>query len=144
MLAGVVDIRAAENESDMFALFDDWLTMNCNPETELVTFNGRGFDLPKLRLGSVRSGMPANDRLFNRHTDLMLEYLSRYSVIRTPFVSLSEVVQRLGVLDTDKPGSGKLFPDLVRDGRHGEAAVYNLIDCLLTEQAYFRLGSRRG
>jgi hypothetical protein len=108
--------------------------------TQLVTFNGRGFDIPKLRLAFARNGvrMPDILRPFSSpiHTDVMRLYGKYYSI--KEYVSLDEVVAQLGI-DTTPIMSGADDPDAIENGQGEAVVLYNLLDCILTDLAYCRL-----
>ncbi|MCP3663983.1 MAG: hypothetical protein GY696_16080 [Gammaproteobacteria bacterium] len=111
-------------------------------ETVLVTFNGYHFDIPKLRLAYARNNLEVPD-LFcpgRPHVDTMIRYCKYFTVNNVIMCSIGEVVQKLGITESGKLVSGKLFPELVKEGRGLEAVLYNVIDCLMTEQIYFRIG----
>jgi len=110
--------------------------------TQLVTFNGRGFDIPKLRLAFARNGVRLPDilRPFSSpiHTDVMLLYGKYYSIKGAPYVSLNEVAAQLGI-DTTPIMSGADVPDAIENGQGEAVILYNLLDCILTDLAYCRL-----
>lgn len=109
----------------------------------IVTFNGRGFDLPKIRLAYARNGlsdyMPEVFRPNFPHIDLMIEYCKYYSVGNKMFCSFEDACIDLGIIETGKAFSGGLFHELVNEGKEFEATIYNGLDCLLTEQMYFKM-----
>lgn len=110
--------------------------------TQLVTFNGRGFDIPKLRLAFARNGVRLPDilRPFASpiHTDVMLLYGKYYSIKGAPFVSLNEVAAQLGI-ESQPVMSGADVPDAINNGNGDVVILYNLLDCILTDLAYCRL-----
>jgi len=110
--------------------------------TVLVTFNGMGFDLPKLRLAYARHSLEIPDMFCPgwHHIDLMLRYCKYYTIKKDYMVCMSTVLKKLGIATGGKQISGKLFPEMVDEGKYLEAVLYNVIDCIMTEQIYFRIG----
>ena len=108
----------------------------------LVTFNGYFFDLPKIRNAYARHSLPVPELFCPgwAHVDLMLKYTKHFSIKRDQYISMDEVVQTLGIATGGKQISGAEFPKMVEDGRQLEAVLYNVMDCLLTEQIFFRIG----
>lgn len=131
----------SSNEKEMLQMAAQFLEAVATPEDQVVTFNGINFDLPKLRFRYAKHGLIAPEpfRPYHKHIDLMLRYSKYYSMNNTPFVSMSEVVQRLGIAK-GKVMSGKYFGQLLDDGEHLKAVLYNVLDCVLTEQILFRIG----
>src|SRR5687768_8188541 len=81
-----------------------WLGLSFYTKTKLVTFNGRGFDLPLLELSAFRYGFPARDYFargrnrFNGDLDLM-DWLTNYGACRGFAGGLDLLAKLLG-----KPG----------------------------------------
>ncbi len=137
--AGIL-VQQHEAEKDMLQAFNGWIDSETNEETEVVTFNGYGFDLPKIRLASARNSVQIPEVLLPGQPgkDLMFYYSKYFSTGKSPFVSLSEVCIRLGICK-GKIGSGKLFPRMIEDCEYIEAIIYNALDCILTDKVYRRL-----
>jgi 3'-5' exonuclease len=109
---------------------------------KLVTFNGRGFDLPLLELAAFRYGCPARDyfhgsrnRLGGGHIDLM-DWLTNYGAVR-----LSGGLDLLSKL-LGKPGkmavSGEQVYRLHLEGRAQEINDYCMFDTLDTYFVFLR------
>jgi predicted PolB exonuclease-like 3'-5' exonuclease len=109
---------------------------------KLVTFNGRGFDLPLLELAAFRYGCPARDhflgsrnRLGSGHLDLM-DWLTNGGAVRMAG-GLDLLSKMLG-----KPGKMRVCGDrvyqLYREGRAQEINDYCLFDTLDTYFVFLR------
>jgi 3'-5' exonuclease len=109
---------------------------------KLVTFNGRGFDLPLLELAAFRWGFSVRDHFYNsrnryngNHVDL-LDWLSNYGACRLAG-GLNLLAKLLG-----KPGKTEVSGDkvygLCRDGRLQEVNDYCLCDTLDTYFVFLR------
>jgi predicted PolB exonuclease-like 3'-5' exonuclease len=119
-----------------------WLGLSFYTKTKLVTFNGRGFDLPLLELGAYRYGFPARDYFargrnrFNGDLDLM-DWLSNYGASRGFAGGLNLLAKMLG-----KPGkmdvAGDQVYEMYRAGRYQEINDYCMFDTLDTYFVFLR------
>jgi predicted PolB exonuclease-like 3'-5' exonuclease len=119
-----------------------WLGLSFYTKCKLVTFNGRGFDLPLLELAAFRYGFPARDYFargrnrFNGDLDLM-DWLTNYGASRGFPGGLDLLAKLVG-----KPGkmhvSGDQVYDLYRAGRCQEVNDYCLCDTLDTYFVFLR------
>jgi predicted PolB exonuclease-like 3'-5' exonuclease len=109
---------------------------------KLVTFNGRGFDLPLLELAAFRFGCVARDHFYNsrnryngNHLDLF-DWLSNYGACRLTG-GLNLLAKLLG-----KPGKMDVSGDQVyamhREGRVREINDYCMFDTLDTYFVFLR------
>ncbi len=109
---------------------------------KLVTFNGRGFDIPLLELAAFRWGYSVRDHFYNsrnryngNHID-MLDWLSNYGACRMAG-GLNLLAKLLG-----KPGKMEVSGDQVygmwRAGRVQEINDYCLFDTLDTYFVFLR------
>lgn len=109
---------------------------------KMVTFNGRGFDLPLLELAAFRWGFSVRDHFYNsrnrfngNHIDL-LDWLSNYGACRLAG-GLNLLAKLLG-----KPGkmevSGSQVYPMFREGRLQEINDYCLCDTLDTYFVFLR------
>lgn len=114
----------------------------CHYQPRLVTFNGRGFDLPLLELAAFRYGIPARDyyqasrnRYNGNHIDLY-DWMTNYGAVRLNG-GLNLLAKLLG-----KPGkmdiAGDQVYDLYREGRLREINDYCLFDVLDTYFVFLR------
>jgi DNA polymerase elongation subunit (family B) len=138
----------AQNEKEMLTSLQTFLNSQTTEETQVVTFNGKAFDLPKLRFRYAKSGFTLPEILKpgarNRQTDVMLLYSRYFTIKSNPYISLDEVAQQLGILEGGKVFSGAEVPEMLKDGKYTEVMLYNIIDSLLTERAYLMMSSQVG
>lgn len=121
---------------------------------QLVTFNGRGFDLPVLELAAYRYGIPVpgwfgvdgagspRARYNQRsHLDLM-EYLTSHGATRMNggLHMLATLLQKPGKMDT----RGSMVQELWDAGEHLRIDDYCLCDSLDTYFVHLRLAVLRG
>jgi uncharacterized protein YprB with RNaseH-like and TPR domain len=108
-------------------------------DVEIVTFNGYGFDLPKLRLAFVRYGLTVPECLtVNHQTDLQLE-MSKFLVRNYAFCSLEEACKKVGI-DFKKSIPGSEINAYIEAGRMAELIAYNVGDLLAEEQLFLKIG----
>jgi predicted PolB exonuclease-like 3'-5' exonuclease len=111
-------------------------------KAKLVSFNGRGFDLPLLELAAYRYGYSARDHFYNsrnryngNHVDLF-DWLSNYGACRVTG-GLNLLAKMLG-----KPGKMQMAGDQVyalhKAGRHKEINEYCMFDTLDTYFVFLR------
>src|SRR5579872_7196498 len=111
-------------------------------KAKLVTFNGRGFDLPLLELAAFRYGCSAREHFYNsrnryngNHIDLF-DWLSNYGAYRLTG-GLNLLAKMLG-----KPGKMEMAGDQVyalwREGRTREINDYCMFDTLDTYFVFLR------
>jgi 3'-5' exonuclease len=111
-------------------------------KAKLVTFNGRGFDLPLLELAAYRYGCSARDHFYNsrnrfngNHIDLF-DWLSNYGACRLTG-GLNVLAKMIG-----KPGKMEMAGDQVyalhREGRAREINDYCMFDTLDTYFVFLR------
>jgi uncharacterized protein YprB with RNaseH-like and TPR domain len=136
---------AAGDEKRMLTRLRHFLNTRCTSDTQLVTFNGKAFDLRKLRFRYARYGMALPDILTpyapQAHLDLMLFYTRYFTIKNTPYISLSEVVQQLGI-SKGKICSGAQVCEMLEAKAYVTLLLYNALDCLLTEKVYSILTSQ--
>ena len=117
-----------------------WLGVSCY-RAKLVTFNGRGFDLPLLELAALRHGIPARDycqmsrNRFNGPIDLM-DWLTNFGAYRLAggLDLLAKLIGKPGKMDV----TGDRVLDLIREGREQEVNDYCLCDTLDTYFVFLR------
>lgn len=135
-------ISSATSEKQMLINLYDFLD-KLEGEYELTTFNGKNFDLPRLRFRYARNAMQIPELFgrYTKHNDLMLSYIHFYSQQRTPFISMSEVAVRLGVLPENKMITGADFQGMIDDGDTLLATLYNVFDLCITKAISLRLNA---
>lgn len=135
------EIRNFKTEKEMLLDLREWLAYRTTPMTEIIGFNSRGFDLPKLRNAYIRHKLqlPA---LFipglNPHFDVMKEYLRNYTTEfnRDLFVKLKVVQSRFGLPQYKEVISGADAPKLAAEGKSKLVIPYCYLDTMTTYQAY--------
>ncbi len=109
---------------------------------KLVSFNGRGFDLPLLELGAFRFGVPApehfqstRNRYNGNHLDLM-DWLGNYGAVRLNggLDLLAKLIGRPGKMEI----SGDQIYRLAQEGRFQDINDYCLFDTLDTYFVFLR------
>lgn len=109
----------------------------------LVTFNGRGYDLPLLMVRSMLLGVKHPtlnlDRYRSPHVDLVDRLTFGGSLERKHLRSLKWYAQRFG-LNTDDAFSGAFVAQLVQDGNWDAVIKHCESDVTLTRQLGERLG----
>jgi predicted PolB exonuclease-like 3'-5' exonuclease len=109
---------------------------------KLVTFNGRGFDLPLLELAAFRYGCSARDHFYNsrnrysgNHLDLF-DWLSNYGAYRLAggLDLLSKILGKPGKMEV----SGNRVYSLYLEGKHQEINDYCMYDTLDTYFVFLR------
>jgi predicted PolB exonuclease-like 3'-5' exonuclease len=118
-----------------------WAGVAHYTKAKLVTFNGRGFDLPLLEMAAFRYGCSARDYFqnsrnrFNGHVDL-LDWLNNYGAARLAG-GLNVLSKLLG-----KPGKMEMSGDQVygafRAGKLREINEYCMFDTLDTYFVFLR------
>ncbi len=135
------EIRNFATEKEMLINLRDWLAERTSEQTEIIGFNSRGFDLPKLRNACIRHNrqLPA---LFvpgvNPHYDVMREYLRNYTTEFNGqlFVKLKTVQNRFGLPEYKEVISGADAPKLAEQGMDKLVIPYCYMDTMTTYLAY--------
>lgn len=135
------EIRNFKTEKEMLIDLREWLAERTSPMTELIGFNSRGFDLPKMRNAYIRHKLqlPA---IFvpgtNPHFDVMKEYIWYYTTefSREQFVKLKAVQSRLGLPQYKEFISGADAPRLAAEGKSKLVIPYCYMDTMTTYLAY--------
>src|SRR5262249_22273232 len=109
---------------------------------KLVTFNGRGFDLPLLELAAFRYGCAARDylhgsrnRLGGGHIDLM-DWLTNYGAVRLS--GGLDLLSKLLGMPGKMTGSGEQVYRMHVEGRMQEINDYCMFDTLDTYFVFLR------
>lgn len=119
------------------------------PEHDVVTFNGRGFDLPVLCARAARYGIQLpywSSRWHYRyreepHFDL-LDYWSAYG--GSPRVSLSQMSKLFGLPGKREGEDGNSVAAMIAEGRLQDVRHYCLSDVVQTAGVYLRTQHFRG
>jgi len=132
------------NEKDLLTVFAGVMSGLPN-ETRLVTFNGKNFDVRKLRHRMAMYGIQQPDALWIwKHTDAMLKAMD-FLQVDTPFNSLEYVAESFKVPFRKGIDGGDIGKMIATDDpqQHTAILLYNMVDCLVTEQiARMMLGGR--
>lgn len=135
------EIRNFKSEKDMLIDLREWLTERTSVLTEIIGFNSKGFDLPKLRNAYIRHRLqlpslfvPGN----NPHYDVMREYLRNYTTEFNGqlFVKLKTVQSRFGLPEYKEYISGADAPKLAAEGKSKLVIPYCYMDTITTYLAY--------
>ncbi|HEY8506568.1 MAG TPA: ribonuclease H-like domain-containing protein, partial [Gemmataceae bacterium] len=118
-----------------------WLGVGCYNRAKLVTFNGRGFDMPLLELAAFRYGLSGRDYFmnsrnrFNGHIDL-LDWLTNFGACRLAggLDLLSKMLGKPGKMEV----SGDQVYQMYREGRLQEINDYCLCDTVDTYFVFLR------
>lgn len=143
-----VDAMGAPNSADEVPLlqgFGDWVE---SLQANIVTWNGRGFDLPVLELRSFRHGIPqawyrsGNRYGEDRHVDLC-DTLSSYGVRGVTGYNLDTFARLMGL--PGKNGSdGSQVAALHEAGEHDKIRQYCKRDTVQTAFVWLRYRLLRG
>lgn len=119
-----------------------WLGVNRYPQAQLVTFNGRGYDVPLLELAAFELGIPAKHhyelsrkRFITYHIDLM-DWLSNYRAFNLTG-GLNLLAKKLGLPGKFDVSGDKVY-ELYQAGRLPEINEYCLCDTLDTYFVFLR------
>lgn len=139
--AGGALIEGFKSERDMLLALRGLLDMQVAPETTLVGHNVQDFDLPKLRMAYLRSGLklPACLSGFQPVYDTMREWGKRFSATRDPFVSVADVLEVLGIQHHKQLIDGADVEQLYAEGKHDLLIKYNLLDVLAEDELFRRM-----
>lgn len=134
--------------------FWGWAARYQDPQSRgvLVSFNGRGFDIPVLELAALRYGISApwhfNEKYGNRyrfqdnaHVDVM-DYLTAYGAARLPKGGLSTLSAMVGL--PAKGISGGDVESMYRNGEIEKIKAYCRDDCRRLFAVFNRLMFMRG
>ena len=119
-----------------------WLGIGRYPQAQLVTFNGRGYDIPLLELAAFELGITAKHhfdlsrkRYTTYHIDLM-DWMSNYKAF-TIAGGLNLLAKKLGLPGKFDVSGDKVY-ELYREGRFPEINDYCLCDTLDTYFVFLR------
>lgn len=123
----------------------EWSNRLFERSTKLVTYNGRGFDVPLILNRMARHHIQPCPLLIRAakepryrtevHTDLM-DLVTNFGAAKRP--SLREVCLGLGMMDPKAGGDGGEVKELYRQRKFDELAAYCLGDVAALEEAYNR------
>lgn len=125
-------------------LFDHY----AGPDTLLVGFNVKGFDLRRLRRGFVRHGLRLPRWLASPDQpvfDLMREFVARFSGEDRLFISLGDVLPYFDMASHKSTLSGAELPGLFAKARAGDAEAletivgYSLLDAATEDELFLRM-----
>jgi hypothetical protein len=141
LLGANITVMQSKSERDMIEAFMLFMESSFDEESKIVTFNGEAFDMRKIFMRSAFHGISIPEFMFDRrsHTDLMLRYTRYFSMSRVPFISIGEVLSRLGICN-GKMMDGSRFYDMVKSGETTKAVLYNALDCLFNKAIAAKIG----
>ncbi len=137
-----------DDEAEMLASFSRYLERE-NPPT-IVTFSGRGFDMPVIAMRCMRHGVPLRHYYQGRdvryrysdqgHLDLA-DHVSDFGAARTPKLdALARLCGMPGKVGVD----GSQVAQLIQDGKLEDVRSYCLCDVAQTAGAFLRFELLRG
>ncbi len=140
-------IADGKSESEMLSEFTNIFT---KAKPDIVTFNGRGFDLPVIAARCLRYGITfshyykSSDMRYRYNTDGhfdIMDYIADFGATKS--TSLDTIAKLCGM-----PGKvgveGKDVANLVNDGKLQEVKAYCLCDVIQTAAVFLRLQLVRG
>lgn len=135
------EIRNFGSEKEMLLDLREWLAERTGENTEIIGFNSRGFDLPKMRNAYIRHKLQLPAVFVpgvNPHYDVMREYLRNYTTEFNGqlFVKLKTVQSRLGLPQYKEFISGADAPRLAEQGQDKLVIPYCYMDTMTTYLAY--------
>jgi predicted PolB exonuclease-like 3'-5' exonuclease len=120
-----------------------WLGLSFYTKCKLVTFNGRGFDLPLLELAAFRYAFPARDYFargrnrYNGDLDLM-DWMTNFGACARGFTGglnlLAKLICRPGKMDV----SGHQVYEMYKSGKYQEINDYCMFDTIDTYFVFLR------
>lgn len=141
-----VEHTACKNEAEMLSTLTIFLDDKCTEETVIVVA-GKGFDLPKIRLSSIKNRvkfpncmMPGNNPVYD-----LLYMGGKYFMTGSSAqhnVSVSELLKRFGFDREGKIVSGGEIPIMISEGKYGEVITYNGLDALDNSLLYKAMTNR--
>lgn len=149
-ISGVKAVPCGD-ERGMLVALRDWLDRVTGPETVLVGFNVKAFDLPKLRARFVHHRLRLPLVLFPRPYDEkqpVVDVMKLYLGYFTPengdkyMIGLEAVIDALGLPQYKKRVNGAQIPELHKKGKHKEVLTYCALDVVATWSAYLLLTSQ--
>lgn len=130
-------------EGDMLVAFRTLLDSRVpGPDVPLVGHNILGFDLRKLRWRYLKQNLRLPVALAAKEQavyDTMVEYGRRFSTDRDLFISLSGVLEALGVDSHKDLVDGSTVPDLYEAKQYDTIIRYALLDVLAEADLYLRM-----
>ena len=135
------EIRNFKTEREMLIDLREWLAERASATTEIIGFNSRGFDLPKLRNAYIRHKLQLPAIFIpgiNPHYDVMREYLRNFTTEFNGqlFVKLKTLQNRFGLPEYKEFISGADAPKLAAEGKSKLVIPYCYMDTMTTYLAY--------
>ena len=146
-----VAVVTSADEKTLLSNLSQALNQITDEDTVLSGWNVDKFDFRKLRLGFARNGLPLPQCLTpsigpedgQPIFDLMKAFSYKFSVeARDCYTSLVRGAQLLGIEDHKNIVNGSEVPNLFKDGKVQEIALYNALDVLLENKVFERLSAR--
>jgi Predicted 3'-5' exonuclease related to the exonuclease domain of PolB len=128
------------SEQVMLETFRLWMDQVVEAPTELVGFNIKRWDAPKLRHASLKYKLPLPAYLQPSKgvpiTDVMEMYTRYFSLEDKLFISLNDVAHGLGIVTQKQIVDGSKVPALYEQGRYSEILTYCALDVLICKKAW--------
>jgi hypothetical protein len=139
---GSANVFGFADERTMLMAVRDFLSSRADESTLLAGWNLAGFDLPRLRLAFLRSGLQLPSCLANEAQpicDLMRVFTRRFYADSSLFLSLSEACELMGIDSHKHLLTGAEVPALAQAGKVDEICAYNALDVTIEAEVFARL-----
>lgn len=134
--------------ADEAALLSAWSGWMERLRPVLVSFNGRGFDMPVLSLRALRHGVSIGwhnkeyrSRYDEQHIDLF-DQATAFGIVGRDGFSLSNMSALIGL--PTKGEDGSMVAGLYAEGNHAKIEAYCAMDCTRTAFLFMRYQLMRG
>ena len=115
-------------------------------EFQLITFNGKRFDLPRLRGRLAYYGLSIPWLLlleaYDLHYDVMVIAARYFSTRNSDFISLVDIIELLNI-PTKKLGTWEQVKEWMETEQYGKVLEYCLRDVDITYQAALKMQNQR-
>lgn len=133
-------VMGMENEAALMRVYRELMSQWMGEHTHWVGSNIRDFDLPRLRLASLRNGVQLPRCLQEQPVfDLMKFFCKNLSVERQIMVSVDTMLKALGMESHKAIIHGGMMDELIARGEHELILQYSGMDVRQEAEIYLRL-----